>query len=72
MGCKHVCQLSFGKAGKCFLFLPVLHFIRKNAVDPKLYFTCMSSGRLASLPRNTREATHTSFALSENVYTKYF
>jgi len=44
--------------------------MRKNAVDPKLHFTCISLGELALLCRNIREEIHTSFALSENVYTK--
>lgn len=40
--------------------------------DPRRCFTCTSSGKLAPLPSNIREAEHNSFALNGNDYTKYF
>lgn len=43
-----------------------------NAVEPRCCFTCTSSGKLAPLPSNIREAEHNSFAPNGNGSTKYF
>lgn len=43
-----------------------------NVVDPRCCFTCTSSGKLAPLPSNIREAERNSFAPNGNDSTKYF
>lgn len=62
-------SLPLGSLGNGFI---TTAFYKEECSRPEALFYCMTLGKLAPQPRNIKEATHTSFALSENVYTKYF
>lgn len=62
-------SLPLGRPGNVFT---TTAFYKEECSRPEALFYCISSGKLAARPRNIKEATHTSFAHSENVYTKYF
>lgn len=62
-------SLPSGRLGNAFT---TIAFYKKECSGPEALFTCIISGKIAPLPRNIGEATHTSFALRANLYTKYF